>query len=205
MKPQSVLASLRRPFGPHLSVGVTGQIQKSTHTFAPPPSPDAIATPFGALTGRQSDCRKAFIRRCAAIEKNDRTNSAKRSRERSRTTSDAIQRTPLINLTQQISPVISVTTSFGFKRCATGSIPRPTAIVASSPSHLARRSVRQHQHQRSNRPAPSGNDLGKGTDCGFQCHRVRGKFKLRDVRELRRRRRQRVGDARQQDTSSARM
>ncbi len=110
---QSILASLRRPLGAHLSLGLSGQIQKSTQISAPP-SPDATATPFGSLVpvvGLQKGI--AF-----SIAQQWRKTSVQVGETITRTisdTSNALQRTPLINVTQRISPVISVTTSLGYQ------------------------------------------------------------------------------------------
>ena len=111
---QSVLASLRRPINARLSLGLTGQIQRSTQIASSIPSPDATATPFGVqapVTGLQKgiafDVAQQWKKTTVQIgETITRTISD---------TSNALQRTPLINLTQRISPVISVTTSLGYQ------------------------------------------------------------------------------------------
>ncbi|HTV92804.1 MAG TPA: carboxypeptidase-like regulatory domain-containing protein [Verrucomicrobiae bacterium] len=112
---QSILMSLRRAIGRHLSLGLTGQIQKSSQlAAAASPFPETTATPFGALTptlglqkGVAFDISQQWKKTTVQLgETITRTIS---------TTSDAIQRTPLIDITRQISPVISVTTSLGYQ------------------------------------------------------------------------------------------
>jgi hypothetical protein len=110
---QSILASLRRPLGGHLSIGLSGQIQKSTQISAPP-SPDATATPFGSLipvVGLQ----KGISFSIAQQWKKTQVQIGETITRTISDTSDALQRTPLINVTQRISPVISVTTSLGYQ------------------------------------------------------------------------------------------
>ncbi len=110
---ESISAGLRRAIGRHFSFGITGQIQRQSLVVAPP-SPDAMATPTvtlgPALTLQKGiafdfseQLRKTTVQFGETIT---RTISA---------TSNAIQHTPLINLTRQISPVISITTSFGYQ------------------------------------------------------------------------------------------
>lgn len=110
---QSILASLRHPIGRTLSVGLTGQIQKSTQISAPP-SPEASATPFGALTPAVG-LQKGFSFDIAQQWKKTTVQIGETITRTISDSSDAIQRTPLINLTQRISPVISVTTSLGYQ------------------------------------------------------------------------------------------
>jgi hypothetical protein len=110
---QSILASLRRPLTRTLSVGLTGQIQKSTQISAPP-SPDASATPFGALPPAVG-LQKGFSFDVAQQWKKTTVQIGETITRTISNSSDALQRTPLINLTERISPVISVTTSLGYQ------------------------------------------------------------------------------------------
>ena len=110
---ESVLASLRRAVGRHLSFGLTGQIQKSSQ-IAAPPSPEATATPFGVLAPAVG-LQKGFSFDVAQQWKKTTVQVGETITRTISDSSDAIQRTPLINLTQRISPVISVTTSFGYQ------------------------------------------------------------------------------------------
>lgn len=110
---QSILASLRRPIGAHLSLGLTGQIQKSTQ-IAALPSPDATATPFGVMAPVVG-LQKGFSFDIAQQWKKTTVQIGETLTRTISDTSDALQRTPLINLTQRISPVISVTTSLGYQ------------------------------------------------------------------------------------------
>ncbi|MGC2130253.1 MAG: carboxypeptidase-like regulatory domain-containing protein [Candidatus Aquilonibacter sp.] len=110
---QSVLASLRRAIGRHLSAGVTAQIQKSTQ-IAAPPSPQVSATPFGVL-GPAVGLQKGFSFDIAQQWRKTTVQIGETFTRTISDTSDALQRTPLINLTQRISPVISFTTSFGYQ------------------------------------------------------------------------------------------
>ncbi len=106
---QSVLASLRRPFGTPLQRRPQ-RANSKVDAIAAPPSPDATATPFGALTPAW-DCKKALHSMLHSNGKKRPYKLAKRSRERSRIRATRSNELPLINLTQRISPVISVTTS----------------------------------------------------------------------------------------------
>jgi hypothetical protein len=110
---QSVLASLRRPITRTLSVGLTGQIQKSTQLSAPP-SPDATATPFGVPTP-SAGLQKGFSFDIAQQWKKTTLQIGETITRTTSSTSDAIQRTPLVNVTRRISPVISITTSLGYQ------------------------------------------------------------------------------------------
>jgi hypothetical protein len=110
---QSILTSLRRSIGRHLSVGLTGQIQKSTQLSAPP-SPEATATPFGELAPILG-LQRGFAFDIAQQWKKTTVQVGESITHTTSSSSDAIQRTPLINLTRQISPVISVTTSLGYQ------------------------------------------------------------------------------------------
>ncbi len=109
---ESFLTSLRRSFG-HLSFGVSGQIQRQSQDNAAP-SPDALATPVGLLPpiiglqkGLAFDVSQSWKRTTIQLgETITRTISAQ---------SDAIQQTPLINLTRQLSPAIAITTSVGYQ------------------------------------------------------------------------------------------
>ncbi|MGB6985335.1 MAG: hypothetical protein WBD74_05075 [Candidatus Aquilonibacter sp.] len=109
---QGMTASLRRSIFRHTSVGITGQIQRQSQLIAGP-SPAATATPFigGPVLGLQKgisfDITQSFKKTTIQFgETITRTISD---------SSDALQRTPLVNLTRQISPVIAITTSFGYQ------------------------------------------------------------------------------------------
>lgn len=109
---RSLTASVRRAIGKHLSFGLTGQVQQ-TNLVNAPPSPGALPTPFASgpastlQKGISFDVAQQFHRTNVQIgETITRTISE---------SSNAIQHTPLINLSRQISPVISITTSFGYQ------------------------------------------------------------------------------------------
>jgi hypothetical protein len=104
---QSILASLRRPISHTLSIGVTGQIQKSTQT-------SAAFTPFGGF-GPTAGLQRGISFDVAQQWKKTTVQLGETITQTVSDTSDAIQRTPLINLTRRISPVISVTTSLGYQ------------------------------------------------------------------------------------------
>ncbi len=110
---QSILASLRRTLGGHLSVGISGQIQKSTQ-IAAPPSPDATATPFGSLAPA-AGLQKGIAFDVAQQWKKTTVQIGETITRTISDSSDALQRTPLINVTERISPVISFTTSLGYQ------------------------------------------------------------------------------------------
>jgi hypothetical protein len=110
---QSLLTSLRRPISRTLSVGLTGQIQRSTQ-LSGPPSPAVTATPFGALTPT-TGLQKGFAFDVAQQWKKTTVQIGETITRTTSSTSDAIQRTPLLNVTRRISPVISVTTSIGYQ------------------------------------------------------------------------------------------
>ncbi|HTZ54601.1 MAG TPA: carboxypeptidase-like regulatory domain-containing protein [Candidatus Acidoferrum sp.] len=109
---QSLSASLRHAIGHHLSVGVTGQIQRQS-LLAASPSPDAMATPF--VTAPTLTLQKGISFDVAQQFRKTTVQFGETITRTISDTSDAIQHTPLINLTRQISPVISVTTSFGYQ------------------------------------------------------------------------------------------
>ena len=108
---QSLSASLRRAIGHHLSVGVTGQVLRQS-LLAAPPSPD-VATPIVLSPSMTLQKGISFD-----IAEQFRKTTIQLGETITRTISDssnAIQHTPLINLTRQISPVISITTSLGYQ------------------------------------------------------------------------------------------
>ncbi len=111
---ESISASLRRALGRHLSVGVTGQIQRQSLLVAPP-SPDAMATPAVVLTGPALTLQKGISFDVAEQLRKTTVQFGETITRTISATSNAIQHTPLINLTRQISPVISITTSFGYQ------------------------------------------------------------------------------------------
>jgi hypothetical protein len=109
---RSMTASLHRQIDRRMAVGVTGQIQTQSQMIAgPTPAPSAtpgITAPIlGLQRGISFDITRAFSRTSIQLgETITRTLSS---------TSDAIQRTPLVNLTRQISPVIAITASLGYQ------------------------------------------------------------------------------------------
>ncbi len=111
---ESILASLRRPITHSLSVGLTGQIQKSTQLSVALPSPDASPTPFGVPTP-SAGLQKGFSFDIAQQWKKTTVQIGETITRTTSATSDAIQRTPLVNVTRRISPVISITTSLGYQ------------------------------------------------------------------------------------------
>jgi len=110
---QSLLASLRQAIGHNFSLGVSGQIQRQAQQGAPP-TPDASPTPFGELTpvmGLQKGV--AFD-----VSQTWRKTTVQLGETITRTISnatDAVQQTPLISVTRQISPGIAVMTSLGYQ------------------------------------------------------------------------------------------
>ncbi len=109
---ESLMTSLRHALGKHTSVGVTGQVQRQSEVEGVA-SPIALATPFtsapvlGFQRGISFDITQSFKR--TTVQFGDTiTRTVSDS-------SDALQRTPLINLTRQLSPVISIMTSFGYQ------------------------------------------------------------------------------------------
>jgi hypothetical protein len=111
---ESLSASLHRAIGRHLSFGVTGQVQREALLSAPP-SPEASATPIVFSSGQAMTLQKGIS---FDVAEQLRKTSVQFGETITRTisaTSDAIQHTPLVTLTRQISPVISVTTSFGYQ------------------------------------------------------------------------------------------
>lgn len=110
---ESLAASLRRAIGHHLSVGVTAQIQRQS-LLNPPPSPDAMATPI-VVTGAALTLQKGISFDIAEQLRKTTVQFGETITRTISASSDAIQHTPIINLTRQISPVISITTSFGYQ------------------------------------------------------------------------------------------
>ena len=111
---ESLSASLRRALGRHLSVGVTGQVQRQS-LINPPPSPDALATPIAYTGGPAMTLQKGISFDIAEQLRKTTVQFGETITRTISASSDAIQHTPLVNLTRQISPVISITTSFGYQ------------------------------------------------------------------------------------------
>jgi hypothetical protein len=110
---QSLSASLRHAIGYRLSVGVTGQEQRQS-LLAGPPSPQAMATP-SAIVGPALTLQRGVA---FDISQQWRRTTVQLSETITRTTSstsDALQRTPLVSISRVISPVISATTSLGYQ------------------------------------------------------------------------------------------
>ncbi len=113
---KSVMASLRRAIGHRFSVGVLGQIQRQTlvqglpanATPQPEPTPFGESAPIlGLQKGIAFDVSQSWNRTTVQFgETITRTISP---------STNAIQRTPLVNVTRQISPVISIMTSLGYQ------------------------------------------------------------------------------------------
>ena len=112
---RSLLASISREVG-HFNIAVNGQVQVQSQFGLPTDSasdsssstPEPVATPFvGIQRGFSFSISRSWRKTAIQFgETYTRTFSEQ---------SDAIQRTPLINLTRQISPAISIATSLGFQ------------------------------------------------------------------------------------------
>lgn len=109
---ESLLASLHRSFG-HLSFGISGQVQKqNTQNGVPSPEPSVAPLPApspvnGIQHGLGFNVARQWRKTTVQVgETITRTQS---------NVSDALQRTPLVNVSRQISPVISITASLGYQ------------------------------------------------------------------------------------------
>jgi hypothetical protein len=110
---ESLSASLHRALGRHLSVGVTGQVQRNAILNAPP-SPVVGATPV-VLSGQALTLQRGIAFDIAEQLRKTAVQFGETITHTTSASSDAIQHTPLVTLTRQISPVISVSTSFGYQ------------------------------------------------------------------------------------------
>jgi hypothetical protein len=110
----SFLANLNKQITHHLTVGVSGQITRQNNLVLP--TPNASATPGPPPINAPSLTLQKGL--AFNISESFRRTSVQLSETVTRTisdASDAIQQTPLVTLTRQISPGISVATSLGYQ------------------------------------------------------------------------------------------
>jgi hypothetical protein len=107
----SILASLQRQFG-SFNLGVNGQVQTQSQVGAAGPLSTASPSPLGTpLLGTQRGIGASISRtwRKTTVQIGETITHTQTD------SSDATQRTPLINLSRQISPALTVQTSIGYQ------------------------------------------------------------------------------------------
>jgi len=108
---QSLLAHLSRSFG-KFNVGVSGQIQRQNQQV-PGAAPEASMTPLPASL--VTSLQKGFAFNISRSWHKTTVQLGETITKTISPTSLALQETPLVNVTRQISPVISISTSLGFQ------------------------------------------------------------------------------------------
>jgi hypothetical protein len=113
---RELLASLRHPIGRHMNVGISGQIQKQTQQNVTTPSTVAepTATPLDQeLVQTTSGLTKGIAFNVSQTWQRTTVQLGDTLTRTISSAANSIQQTPLVNVTRQISPVLSITTSLG--------------------------------------------------------------------------------------------